>query len=69
MDWLVTYGPQMGVFAPTAALFIWIVRQQQNALRAKDARIAELTAIVIQIAKDDAKTATELTLAVRSLHP
>jgi hypothetical protein len=61
--------PQLGVFAPLAALGAWVIIGQRNTIQAKDKRIDELTQIVIDIAKNDAKTATELTLAVRALHP
>lgn len=76
MDWIATYGPQLGIFAPLALLFGWVVQSQKATIKdrdlvivAKDKRIEDLTALVIEIAKNDAKTAAELTLAVRALHP
>lgn len=68
MDWLQQFVPQLGVFAPLAMLGAWVIKSQRDTILAKDKRIDELTAIVIDIAKNDAKTATELTLAVRALH-
>jgi hypothetical protein len=68
MDILGNYLPQLGVFGPLAVLGAWVIKSQRDTILAKDKRIDELTAIVIDIAKNDAKTATELTLAVRALH-
>jgi hypothetical protein len=69
MEGLTDFLPQLGDFAPLAALGAWVIIGQRNTIQAKDKRIDELTQIVIDIAKNDAKTATELTLAVRALHP
>lgn len=69
MDWLTQFLPQLGVFGPLALLGGWVIKSQRDAILAKEKRIEDLTAIVIDIAKNDAKTATELTLAVRALHP
>lgn len=69
MDWLTQFLPQLGVFGPLALLGAWVIKSQKDTITARDKRIEDLTAIVIEIAKNDAKTATELTLAVRALHP
>jgi hypothetical protein len=68
MDWLTQFLPQLGVFAPLALLGAWVIKNQRDTILAKDKRIDDLTQIVIDIAKNDAKSATELTLAVRALH-
>lgn len=68
MDFITQYAPQLGVFGPLAALGAWVIKSQRDTILAKDKRIEELTEIVIDIAKNDAKTATELTIAVRALH-
>ena len=68
MDFLNQYLPQLGVFGPLALLGAWVIKSQAAVIQAKDDRIKELTGIVIELAKNDAKTATELTLAVRALH-
>lgn len=68
MDFLNQYLPQLGVFGPLALLGAWVIKRQAAVIQAKDDRIKELTGIVIELAKNDAKTATELTLAVRALH-
>lgn len=68
MDFLNQYLPQLGVFGPLALLGAWVIKNQAAVIQAKDERIKELTGIVIDLAKNDAKTATELTLAVRALH-
>lgn len=67
---------QLGIFAPIASVLVWVIISQRAELARKDAviaakdkRIEDLTGLVIEIAKNDAKTATELTLAVRALHP
>lgn len=67
MDFLNQYLPQLGVFGPLALLGAWVIKKQAAVIQAKDERIKELTGIVIDLAKNDAKTATELTLAVRAL--
>lgn len=68
MDFLSQYLPQLGIFGPLALLGAWVIKSQATVIQAKDERIKELTGIVIELAKNDAKTATELTLAVRALH-
>lgn len=68
MDFLNQFLPQLGVFGPLALLGAWVIKNQATVIQAKDERIKELTLIVIELAKNDAKTATELTLAVRALH-
>jgi hypothetical protein len=68
VDLISNFLPQLGVFGPLALLGAWVIKSQRDTILAKDKRIDELTAIVIDIAKQDAKTATELTLAVRALH-
>lgn len=68
MDFLNQYLPQLGVFGPLALLGAWVIKRQAAVIQAKDDRIKDLTGIVIELAKNDAKTATELTLAVRALH-
>jgi hypothetical protein len=68
LDLISTFLPQLGVFGPLALLGAWVIKGQRDTILAKDKRIDELTSIVIDIAKQDAKTATELTLAVRALH-
>jgi len=57
--------PSLGAFAPAAVLAFWIIRTQQRALEAKDARIETLTNQVISLGSSTAQVLAELRAAVK----